>query len=139
MRARRALWLPVLALCLIAPAGASAAHSVGTPSQIAWVRSAATRFIDAELTGNGAAACAVLNAPLRATRGHRTCEQRQDARISSMLRAGGARRALRGELRAVARAAVVVDGNHASLDLGTPLLNGPNHFVWTEMCWMLEG
>jgi hypothetical protein len=138
MRARRALPLLALALCLLAPAGASASRSVGTPSQIAWVRSAATRFIDAELSGNGAAACGVLNAPLRVTRDHRTCEQRQDSRIAAMLRESTMRRHLEALRRAVTTAAVIVHGNVASLDLKSPLLNGPNHFVWTEMCWMLE-
>ena len=33
----------------------------------------------------------------------------------------------------------LVHGNVASLGVKTPLLNGPNDFLWTEMCWMLEG
>jgi hypothetical protein len=141
MSARRVLAPLVLAAALLGPAASSAAaaHSVGTPAQIAWVRSAATRFVDAELAGNGADACAVLNAPLRATRNHRTCAQRQDARIANIDRAAGERRRLLAERRAIASAAVVVHGSEAQLALKTPLLNGPNHFLWTEMCWMLKG
>ena len=50
----------------------AAAHSVGSPSQIAWVRRAATNFVTAELHGDGAGACAVLTAPQRATVHNRT-------------------------------------------------------------------
>ena len=136
---RRSIVLLALALAAIAPAGASAAHSVGTPEQIAWVRSAATRFVTAELAGNGAAACGILNAPLRATSHHRTCEQRQDARLKGMLKSRAARAHLHAQLHEIPKATVVVHGNVASLDLKTPLLHGPNRFLWTEMCWMLEG
>jgi hypothetical protein len=139
MGARRLLVMLTLAAALSAPATATAARSVGTPAQIAWVRSAATRFVDAELAGDGASACAVLNAPLRANRGSRTCAQRQDARIAGLLRSGAERRRLLAERRAIATAVVVVRGKVASLGLKTPLLNGPNNFLWTEMCWMLEG
>jgi hypothetical protein len=56
-----------------------------------------------------------------------------------MLREGGVRARLRSELHAVAAARVVVRGNVASIELPAPLLHGPNRFVWTENCWMLEG
>jgi hypothetical protein len=139
MSARRAVLLLASSASLLAPAGALAAHSVGTPEQIAWVRRAATNFVGDELAGNGAGACGILNAPLRATRNHRTCEQRWDARLKTMLRSRSERRLLHSQLHAIASARVVVHGNVASLGLKTPLFNGPNHFLWTEMCWMLEG
>ena len=43
------------------------------------------------------------------------------------------------EQRAIANARVVVHGDRASIELPTPLLAGPNHFLWIENCWMLEG
>ncbi len=46
---------------------------------------------------------------------------------------------LRAERRAAASARVVVTGDVASIELPAPLLHGPNHFLWTENCWMLEG
>jgi hypothetical protein len=122
---------------LVAPANASAERSVGTPGQIAWVRSAATRFVTAELTGDGANACAVLNAPLRATEHGRTCAQRWSSRIAKLLREPGGRAGLRAQKHAIATAAVVVHGNVASIDLPAPLMGGANRFVWSENCWML--
>jgi hypothetical protein len=139
MRARRAVVLLAFSASLLTPASSLAAHSVGTPEQIAWVRRAARNFVNAEIAGNGAGACGILNAPLRATRNHRTCEQRWDARLKSMLRSPAERRLLRAQRRAIAAATVIVHGNVASLAVKTPLFNGPNHFLWTEMCWMLEG
>ena len=139
MSARRAVILLAFSASLLAPAGSLAAPSVGTPEQIAWVRRAATNFVTAELAGNGAGACGILNAPLRATHNRTTCEQRWDARLKRMLRTPAERRLLHSQLRAIASARVVVHGNVASLGVGTPLFNGPNHFLWTEMCWMLEG
>jgi hypothetical protein len=129
-------------LAILLPAGEAAAyseHSVGTPEQIAWVRRAAHRFVAAELGTDGAGACAVLNAPLRATLGGRTCEQRWDARLARMVRERGMRARLRSELRAVASARVVVRGNSASIELPMALLRGSSRFLWTENCWMLEG
>jgi hypothetical protein len=139
MSARRAP-LPLLAFAVvaIAPASAFGAYSEGTPEQIAWVRRAATNFVNAELAGNASGACAILNAPLRATRNHRSCEQRWKGRLTTLLRAPGARGRLRGERHAIAAAVVIVHGNQASLGLKTPLVRGPNHFLWTENCWMLE-
>jgi hypothetical protein len=128
-----------LALLLAAAAGAYSEHSVGTPEQIAWVRRAAGNFVAAELSGNGAAACAVLNAPLRATEHHHTCEQRWNARLGKLLHERGARSHLRAEQRATAAARVVVHGDLASIELPAPLIDGPNRFLWTEHCWMLTG
>jgi len=139
MRARRAAILLASSASLLAPASSLAAHSVGTPEQIAWVRRAATNFVDAELAGNGAGACAILNAPLRATRDNRTCEQRWDARLKRMLANPSERSLLRAERHAIANAPVLVHGRIASLGLRRALLGGPNRFLWTEMCWMLEG
>jgi len=123
----------------IAPANALAAHSVGSPGQIAWVRRAATNFVNAELAGNGAGVCGILNAPLRATEHHRTCGQRWDAKLTSMLGQPGARTRLRSQRRAIGSAAVIVDGNSASIQLPAPLLNGSNSLLWSENCWMVAG
>jgi len=139
MSVRRAALLLASSASLLAPASSLAAHSVGSPAQIAWVRRAATNFVNDELAGNGAGACGILNAPLRATRAGRTCEQRWDARLKGMLRNPGERRLLESERRRIAGATVEVRGNVASLGLSTPLFNGPNHFLFTENCWMLEG
>src|ERR1700683_2660799 len=139
MSLRFALVVLVGAAALATPAGAFAAHSVGTREQVAWVRRSATRFVTAELTRNGAEACAVLNAPLRATQHGRTCEQRWDAKLGQLLREPGSRVRLRAERRAIASAAVIVHGNSASLGLATPLMSGSSQFTWSESCWMLEG
>jgi hypothetical protein len=128
------------ATCLLAPvSSALGASSTGTAEQIAWVRSAATRFVAAELAHNGEGACAVLNAPLRVTIRGRTCAQRWDSKLSVMLRNPAKRHLLRAQARAIASSAVVVHGNVAQLQLSKPLISGPNKFLWTEMCWMLEG
>jgi hypothetical protein len=129
----------VALLAPVAPAAAYPEHSVGTPEQIAWVRRAAHRFLTAELATNGAEACAVLNAPLRASVHGRSCEKRWNARLTEMLRTPGVRPHLRSDLRAVRSARVAVHGNVASIELPNPLLHGPNRFLWTENCWMLEG
>ena len=128
-------------VALAAPASALADHSVGTREQIAWVRRAASNFVSDELSGNGAGACGILNAPLRATQGHRTCTQRWNAKLARLLHEPGARARLRAQQHAIPSAAVVVHGNIASLDLATALMSGPNpnRFVWTENCWMLKG
>lgn len=120
-------------------AGAYSEHSTGTPAQIAWVRRAAGNFLTAELAGNGAAACAILNAPMRASNHGRTCAQRWDAKLTAMLRNGQTRARLRHQRRAVPSARVVVHGNVATIELPQPLMHGPNRFLWTENCWMLEG
>jgi hypothetical protein len=141
MRLRRPIALLIVIACaaLLTPASALAAHSVGTREQIAWVRRAATNFVDDELTGNGTGACGILNAPLRATQHGRTCAQRLDGRIATITKEPGGRATLRAQRRAIASAVVVVHGNTASLAVPTPLLNGSNHFLWTENCWMLMG
>jgi hypothetical protein len=124
---------------LIPPASTLAASSVGTPEQIAWVRHAASNFVAAELSGNGAGACAILNAPLRATRHHRTCAQRWNAKLSKLLREPHGRAHLHTLQRAIPSATVIVHDYIASINLPTPLMHGPNRFLWTENCWMLEG
>jgi hypothetical protein len=139
MSVRRAVATLACATALLAPASAPAAYSVGAHEQIAWVRRAATRFVTAELTRNGAEACAVLNAPLRATRHGVTCEQRWKAKLAKLLRQPGERAHLRSQQREISSAAVIVHGNLATLELPTKLLGGPNHFLWNENCWMLEG
>jgi hypothetical protein len=140
-RARRLACLAALVLVGAATAvsaSAIAARSVGSPSQIAWVRSAASRFVAAELAGDGATACAILNRPLRATVHGRTCAQRWDARLATLRGRRGARAALHRQARAINHATVMVRGNTAEIELPTPLFKGPNRFLWTENCWMLE-
>lgn len=140
MSVRRAVAIALGCACLAPPASALAAgYSTGTPEQVAWVRRAATNFVLAELAGNGEGACAILNAPLRATRHHRTCAQRMNARIATMLHRPGARAKLRTQRRKIQSAVVLVHGRVASIELPTPLMEGPNRFLWTENCWMLEG
>ncbi len=34
---------------------------------------------------------------------------------------------------------MIVHGNVASIELPTPLMSGPNRFLWSENCWMLKG
>jgi hypothetical protein len=139
MSIRRTLTLFACATALAPPASALGAHSVGSREQISWVRRAASNFVTAELSGNGASACGILNAPLRATQHHRTCAQRWNAKLAKLLREPGGRARLRVQQRAIPTAVVVVHGYVASLELPTPLMSGPNHFLWTENCWMLEG
>jgi hypothetical protein len=127
------------AATLIPCASTLAAGSVGTSEQIAWVRHAASNFVAAELTGNGARACAILNAPLRTTQHHRTCAQRWNAKLSKLLREPRSRARLHTLRRAIPSATVTVHGYTASINLPTPLMHGPNRFLWTENCWMLEG
>lgn len=134
------LILPALCFAaLIAPAGALGAHSVGTREQISWVRRAANNFVTAELSGNAAGACAILNAPLRTTIHHRTCAQRWTARLAALKHDPTARAHLRAQQRAIPSAVVTVHGNVATLGLSTPLMSGANRFLWTENCWMLTG
>jgi hypothetical protein len=138
MSLRRAIAVLTGTVILLLPAGALASGSVGSYEQVAWVRRAASNFVGDELRGDGAGACSILNAPLRATRNHVTCRQRLNARLATLLRRRGAREALRAEARAIRSARVVVHGDSASIDLPSPLLDGPNRFLWTENCWMLE-
>ncbi|HEY4996798.1 MAG TPA: hypothetical protein VII03_02310 [Solirubrobacteraceae bacterium] len=139
MSRRRLIALIACLSALLAPAGSADGYSVGTRAQIEWVRRAASNFVSAELARNGAGACAILNAPLRVTLRHRTCAQRWDARLAAMSRAPGRRAQLRRQLREIATGAVVIHGDRATLGLSSPLFNGPNRFLWTENCWMLEG
>jgi len=131
--------LAFVATLVAAPASALAEHSRGTPEQIAWVRRAASNFVAAELQGDGASACSILNAPLRATEHNRTCAQRWDARLAKLWHEPGARSRLHEDRRAIPSATVLVEGNTATIDLPAPLAGGPNRFLWSENCWMLEG
>jgi hypothetical protein len=146
---QRALTLALTACVLLAGAcalgggtGAALAYSErsqGTPEQIAWVRRAAGNFISAELAHNGAGACAILIAPLRASQHGRTCEQRWNAKLAKLLGERGERARLRALGRDAVSARVLVHGNIASIDLPAPLLGSSDRFVWTENCWMLHG
>lgn len=135
MSARRIAIAVACTASLLAPVGAQAA----THEQIVWVRRAATRFVTAELQRNGAEACAVLNAPMRAVKHGTSCERRWNGKLTAMLRKHSERGRLRAQLHEIASAAVVVHGNVATLELPSPLIAGANHFLWTENCWMLEG
>jgi hypothetical protein len=139
MSIRRGVTVLVCAAVLLPSASAFGAYSVGTPEQVAWVRRAASNFVTDELSGNGAGACGILNAPLRATRHHRTCTQRWDAKLATLLHESGGRARLQAQKRAIPSATVVIRGNTASLELPTPLMNGSSQMVWTENCWMVRG
>jgi hypothetical protein len=125
-------------VAVLAPAGALAAHSYATAEQVAWVRRAATNFVSAELAGNGAGACAILDARLRGSEHHRTCAQRWDARLARILHEPGGKARLHAQERAIPSAAVIVHGSSASIDVPTPLMDGSNRFLWSENCWMLD-
>jgi hypothetical protein len=139
MSARRIAVALACTASLLAPASSLGASSVGTHEQITWVRRAATRFVTAELTRNGAEACAVLNAPMRAVKHGTSCERRWNAKLTVLLRKHGEHAHLRALLHEISSAAVMVHGNVARIDLSSPLITGPNRFLWTENCWMLEG
>jgi hypothetical protein len=114
------------------------AHSLGSSEQVSWVRRAAGNFVSAELSGNAAGACAILNAPLRASEHHRSCAARWNAKLAAMLAEPRGRTRLRALRRAIPSAVVIVHGDVASIDLPTPLMSGPNQFLWSENCWMLK-
>jgi hypothetical protein len=138
MSVRRAVAVLACAVACVPPASAfGTPYSEGTPEQIAWVRRAASNFVGAELGGNGAGACAILVAPLRATQHRRTCAQRWNAKLAKLLHEPGGRARLRAQRRAIPSAAVVVHGNVASIHLASPLLGRSNRLVWTENCWMV--
>ncbi len=109
-------------------------------NEISTLRSAATRFATAELNGDGATACAVLNAPLSDTVGHRTCAERWDASLHALLRTPGMRHKLQADLAAIPTADVALtDGDYTgTIALPTPLLGSQSRFAWTNNCWMLE-
>jgi hypothetical protein len=125
----------VVALAAALPVSASASAPWGPNA--ATLRGAVTRIVNAELAGNGATACTILNPPLDMTVGGKTCAQRWDARIQGLLASPKATRGLRADLRAVTTAPVTIDGEHASIVLPAPLLNGHSRFYWTDDCWML--
>ena len=81
----------------------------------------------------------MLNAPMRAVRHGTSCERRWNAKLATMLRKHGERVQLHAQLHEIASAAVIVHSNVARIALSSPLISGPNHFLWTENCWMLEG
>lgn len=130
---------PLLAVLAVTAAPAAASASYSNAEKVAWIRRAAGNFVGAELRGDGAGACSVLNGPLRATEHGRTCEQRWDAKIARALRTPGERARLRADSRAIATAHVSVHGNLATISLPHPLMAGQSHLVWNEMCWMVEG
>jgi hypothetical protein len=120
-------------LALVVPA-AALADTTGTAATL---RSATARLITAELNRDGATACGVLNAPLTTTVGGQTCAQRWQARSARLLAASGGAGRLRADLHAAASAPIAINGEHGSIALPYPLLNGHSHFYWTNNCWML--
>ncbi len=143
MGARHRIVLLGCAATLALPAASAGAdsypaHSVGSREQVSWVRRAAGNFVSAELSGNGAGACAILNAPLRASEHHRSCAERWDAKLAALLGEPGGRARLKEQRRAIPSAVVIVHGDVATIELPTPLMSGPNRFLWSENCWMLK-
>ncbi|HWX97917.1 MAG TPA: hypothetical protein VNZ01_13830 [Solirubrobacteraceae bacterium] len=139
MRPRHTAAVLVCGASLLAPASAAlASYPAASHEQQAWVRRAAARFVAAELSGDGAGVCSVLDARLRGTEHHLTCAQRWDAKLAKLLRTRGGRARLRSQRRAIPAAAVTVRGNVAWIRLASPLMGGQNRFRWTENCWMLE-
>ena len=120
-------------LALVVPA-AALADTTGTAATL---RAATARLITAELNRDGATACGVLNAPLTATVGGLTCAQRWEARSARLLAASGGAGRLRADLHAAASAPIAINGEHGSIALPYPLLNGHSRFYWTNNCWML--
>ena len=120
------------ALALVVPAVAVA----DTPGTAATLRAATARLVTAELTRDGATACGVLNTPLTATVGGQTCAQRWHARSARLLAASAGAGRLRSDLRA-ASAPIAISGEHGSIALPYPLLNGHSRFYWTNNGWML--
>jgi hypothetical protein len=120
-------------LALLVPA-AAVADTTGTAATL---RAATARLITAELTRDGATACGVLNTPLTATVGGQTCAQRWQARSARLLAASGGAGRLRSDLHAAASAPIAISGEHGSIALPYPLLNGHSRFYWTNNCWML--
>ncbi len=118
MRLGRSIALLACAAALPLRASASAAHSVGSAEQIAWVRRAATNFVSAELAGNGAGACGILNAPLRAHRAspYAARSAGTQARAACSHEPGGRAR-LRAQQRAIPSAVVLVHGDVATIEL----------------------
>ena len=120
---------------VVAPVSASAQSQwAGTSSEL---RAAVTRLLDAELAGDGGTACGILYAPLTAVVGGRDCTQRWDARLVRLLNAPGGRAGIRANLRAVGTAAIVMNGDYATIALPHTLLAGHSRFYWTANCWML--
>jgi hypothetical protein len=109
-------------------------------NEISTLRNAATRFVTAELNGDGAGACGVLNAPLAGTVHGRTCAQRWDASLHALLATPGARGHLRADLAAIATAHVTLSNYDyvGTIALPTPLMGSESRFLWTNNCWMLE-
>jgi len=95
------------ALLAIPPAGALAAPAGVNPVTL---RAAATRLVEAELAGDGATACGILDAPLTGTVHGRSCAERWDTRIARLLARRGGRAGLRADLRAIPAARVTLDG-----------------------------
>jgi hypothetical protein len=137
MSVRRVLALVTCSVSLLAPASALA-YSVDSQGQVAWVRRAASNFVAAELGGNGAGVCAILDAPLRRTQHGRTCAQRWNTKLVKLLHTGSGRSRLLSQRGAIPSASVVVRGDLAWIELPTRLMSGQNRFLWTENCWMLQ-
>jgi hypothetical protein len=128
--------LPAVCAAAIALALPAAATAQGGGTA-AGLRAAAARLISAELAGDGATVCGVLDSSLTATIDGRTCAQRWDARSAALRATARGRRELRADLRAAANAPVAISGLYGSIALPAPLLAGSTRFYWTANCWML--
>jgi hypothetical protein len=133
MRSRSILLTVAAAAALSLPAVASA-DATGT---VAGLRAQVQRLITAELTGDGATVCAILNAPLTVTHHGVTCTARWDAKLARLKHAG--RHRLHADMAASQTAPVNSDGTYASITLPHPLLKGQSKFYWYDNCWMLMG
>jgi hypothetical protein len=133
MKVGRLLIAGTAVLALTLPSAASAVGAA-TPATL---RAAATKLITAELNRDGATACSVLNTPLTTTVGGQSCVARWAARSARLLAAPGGASRLRADLHAVPTAAIAMNGEHGSIALPHPLLDGHSRFYWTNNCWML--
>jgi hypothetical protein len=133
MRSRSILVAACATIALSVPAAASA-DSTGT---VAGLRAQVQRLITAELGGDAATVCAILNAPLNGTIKGVPCTTRWDAKLARLKHAG--RHRLHADMAAIPAAGVSSDGTYASITLPHPLLHGQSKFYWTDNCWMLMG
>jgi hypothetical protein len=134
---RAALVAAALSAATAAPASAGwSSHA----NEVATLRAQATRFVNAELQGDGATVCAVLDKPNQGVGAHQTCTGHWNATLRAMHNTAGARQHLRADLRAIATARVTLthNGYVATIALPTPLLGDSDEFYWTQNCWMLE-
>lgn len=130
----RSIFLTVAATAALALPAVASADATGT---VPGLRAQVQRLITAELTGDGATVCAILNAPLTGTHHGVTCTARWDTKLSQMKHAR--RHRLHADMAASQTASVNSDGTYASIALPHPLLGDQSKFYWYDNCWMLMG